>query len=143
MSNLVFLCAHQLAQMIRDCEVSAVEVTEAYLAQIAKHNTKLNAICTLNEDNALKRAFQADEALARGENWGILHGVPITIKDIFETARLRTTAGYIPLKYYVPQQDATVVQRIIREMGLKPRPCRTASTPSCDFALLPASGATV
>ena len=112
MSDLVFLSAHQLAQMIRDREVSAVEVIGANLAQIAKHNTKLNAICTLDEDNAFTRAKLADEALARGENWGALHGVPITVKDIFETAGLRTTAGYIPLKDYVPQQDATVVARL-------------------------------
>jgi len=112
MSNLVFLPAHELAQMIRDREVSAVEVLETYLAQIASHNKKLNAICTLDEDNACARAKLADEALARGENWGALHGVPVTIKDIFETAGLRTTAGYIPLKDYVPQQDATVVARL-------------------------------
>jgi amidase len=112
MSDLVFTPAHQLAQMIRDRVVSAVEVLDAHLVQIAKHNSKLNAICTLDEERARQQAQQADEALARGENWGILHGVPITIKDIFETAGLRTTAGYIPLKDYVPQQDATVVARL-------------------------------
>ena len=112
MTNLTFAPAHQLAQMIRDREVSAVEVLDAYLSQIAQHNPKLNAICTLDEANARTRAKQADEALASGENWGALHGVPITIKDIFETAGLRTTAGYIPLKNYIPQQDATVVARL-------------------------------
>lgn len=112
MSNFVFKSAVELAQMIRDRNVSAIEVLDAHLAQIAKHNAKLNAICTLDETNARARARQADEALAKGENWGALHGVPITIKDIFETAGLRTTAGYIPLKDYVPQQDATAVARL-------------------------------
>lgn len=112
MSDLVFLPAHQLAQMISDRQVSAVEVFDAYLAQISKHNSKLNAICTLDEDNARATAKLADEALARGEHWGALHGVPVTIKDIFETVGLRTTAGYIPLKDYIPQQDATVVARL-------------------------------
>ncbi|WP_315788151.1 amidase [Fischerella sp. JS2] len=112
MSDLIFTPAYQLAQMIRDRVVSSLEVVDAHLGQIAKHNSKLNAICTLDEDHARQRAKLADEALARGENWGILHGVPITIKDIFETAGLRTTAGYIPLKDYVPQQDATVVTRL-------------------------------
>jgi amidase len=112
MTNLNFASAHQLAQMIREGQVSAVEVLDAYLAQIAKYNLKLNAICTLDEDNACTRAKFADEALARGENWGVLHGLPITIKDIFETEGLRTTAGYIPLKDYVPQQDATAVARL-------------------------------
>ena len=112
MTNLTFTPAHQLAQMIRDRQVSAVEVLDAYLAQIAKHNSTLNAICTLDEDNARVRAKQADEALARGENWGALHGVPVTIKDVVATAGLRTTAGYIPLKDYIPMQDATVVARL-------------------------------
>jgi amidase len=112
MTNLTFTPASQLAQMIRDRQVSAVEVLDAYLAQIAKHNSTLNAICTLDEATARHRAKQADEALARGENWGALHGVPVTIKDIFETAGLRTSAGYIPLKDYIPQQDATVVARL-------------------------------
>lgn len=112
MSDLILAPAHQLARMIREREVSALEVTEAHLNQIAEHNSKLNAICTLDQENARASAKLADEALTRGENWGALHGVPITIKDIFETAGVRTTAGYIPLKDYVPQQDATVVSRL-------------------------------
>ncbi len=112
MNEIVFKSAVELAQMIRDRQVSAIEVLDAHLAQIARYNPKLNAICTLNEANARSRAKQADEALAKGENWGALHGVPVTIKDIFETAGIRTTADYIPLKDYVPQEDATVVSRL-------------------------------
>ena len=85
--------------MIRDRQVSAMEVLDAHLVKIAQHNPKLNAICTLDEENARDRARQADEALGNGEIWGALHGVPVTIKDIFETAGLRTTAGYIPLNW--------------------------------------------
>ncbi len=112
MSNLIWKPAVELARMIRDRHLSAIELLDAHLKQIAQHNSKLNAICTLDEENARIRAKQADEALARGENWGVLHGVPVTIKDIFETAGLRTTAGYIPLKDYLPQQDATAVARL-------------------------------
>ncbi len=112
MSSLTFTPAHELARMICDRTVSVVEVINAHLNQIAKHNSKLNAVCTLDEDNAIVRAKLADEALSKGENWGVLHGVPITIKDIFETEGLLTTAGYIPLKDYVPQQDASVVARL-------------------------------
>ncbi|MBD3885928.1 amidase [Phormidium tenue FACHB-886] len=112
MSNLVWKPAVELAQMIRDRQLSAIELLDAHLKQIAQHNSKLNAVCTLDEENARIRAKQADEALARGENWGALHGVSVTIKDIFETAGLRTTAGYIPLKNYIPQQDATAVARL-------------------------------
>ncbi|MBW4422611.1 MAG: amidase [Myxacorys californica WJT36-NPBG1] len=112
MNDLVFLSACQLAQMIRDRSVSAVEVVEAHLAHIAAHNSKLNAIITFNEQQAHARAKVADEALSRGEAWGPLHGVPITIKDTFETAGIRTTAGYKKLANYVPQQDATAVGRL-------------------------------
>ena len=86
MTNLTFAPAHQLAQMIRDRQISSLEVVEAYLAQISRHNPQLNAICTLDAENARTRATAADLALDRGENWGRLHGVPITAKDIFETA---------------------------------------------------------
>ena len=112
MSDLVFKSAVELAQMIRDRQLSAVELLDAHLQQITQHNSKLNAICTLDEENARICAKQADKALAKGEYWGALHGIPVTIKDIFETVRLRTTAGYIPLKDYVPSQDATAVARL-------------------------------
>jgi amidase len=74
MNDLVFRTAHQLAEMIRNREVSAIEVVDAHLAQIAKYNSKLNAICTLDEENARTQAKKADEATALGENWGALHG---------------------------------------------------------------------
>ena len=110
--NIVFTPAYQLAQMIRQGELSAVEVLEAHLEQIAKHNSKVNAIATLDEERAIKRAIEADEALAKGENWGALHGVPITVKDTFETKGLLSTASYKPLANHIPQQDAIAVARL-------------------------------
>ncbi|MGB3535710.1 MAG: amidase [Microcoleaceae cyanobacterium] len=115
MSDLVFLSASELAKLISARTISAVEVLEAYLAQITQHNPQLNAICTLNAETARQQAKQADIALSQGESWGKLHGVPITIKDALETAGLRTTAGYRPLKDYIPQRDATVVARLKAE----------------------------
>ncbi|MEO0933192.1 MAG: amidase, partial [Cyanobacteria bacterium J06641_2] len=115
MNELVFKPAYQLAQMIKEREVSSVEVLEAYLNQISQYNSQLNAVCTLN-DKALETAKQADEALAKGENWGLLHGVPMTIKDTFETANLLTTAGYEALRNYIPTEDATAVKRL-RQAG--------------------------
>ena len=114
--NLVFATASQLARMIKEGKVSSVEVVNAYLQQIEKHNSKINAIATLNAAKAKQRAKEADEALAKGEYWGALHGVPITIKDTFETKGLLTTAGYKPLKSHIPTQDATVVARL-RQSG--------------------------
>ncbi len=113
MSPLVFQSAGQLAANIRDRRCSAVEVLEAYLQQIERHNPALNAIVSLDAERAYLRAKAADAALAAGEDWGPLHGVPVTIKDIFETAGLRTTYSYPPLADYVPRQDATVVARLL------------------------------
>lgn len=112
MSDLVFLSASQLVKAIREGSVSAVEVLEAHLAQIAQYNPVLNAIVTLDSEQALTRAKLADTALAQGELWGPLHGVPVTIKDLFDTAGLRTTWSYRPRANYIPQQDATAIARL-------------------------------
>jgi amidase len=111
-NDLVFASAQELAMRIRQRRVSATEVLEGYLAQIASHNAALNAIITLDEEGARTRAKAADAALTRGEVWGPLHGVPVTIKDAIETAGLRTTGGFPPLAEYVPTTDAPVVARL-------------------------------
>jgi amidase len=111
-NSLVHLTAQQIAQAIRERKASTIEVVQAHLAHIAQHNSALNAIVTLDEERALDRAKVADAALARGEIWGPLHGVPVTIKDVYETAGLRTTSSFYLLARYVPKQDATVVARL-------------------------------
>ncbi|MEW6403911.1 MAG: amidase [Chloroflexota bacterium] len=111
MDDLVFLTVRHLARLIRERQSSAVEVLEAHLRHIAQHNVKLNAIVTLDEEGARRRAQAADAALARGEIWGPLHGIPVTIKDSFETLGLRTTSSHPPLSNYIPKQDATPVAR--------------------------------
>ncbi len=112
MTDDPFRSATELAAAIRARRVSAGELVEAHLARIARHNPALNAICTLDEAGARRRARDADRALARGELWGPLHGVPMTIKDALETGGVRTTGGYPPLKDYVPARDAPVVARL-------------------------------
>jgi amidase len=107
-----FSSVTEIAAAIRARRVSASEVLEMYLARIAEHNPKLNAVCTLDEAGARKRAAEADRALERGVLWGALHGVPMTIKDALETAGLRTTGGHPPLADYVPERDASAVARL-------------------------------
>ncbi len=114
--NILFRTASELAGSIKSKEISATELLEAHLSQIATHNPKLNAIITLDEEVARQRAKAADEALAQGKVWGPLHGVPITIKDCYETSNLRTTCSFQPLENYIPDQDATVVCRL-RQAG--------------------------
>lgn len=116
MKQPVYATATQLAQAIQSKEVSVVEVIEAHLAQIARYNPKLNAIVTLDAEGARQRACEADAALARGECWGPLHGVPFTAKDFYETAGLRTTAGFNGLAHHIPVNDAAAVARM-RQAG--------------------------
>jgi len=111
-NELTSLTATELATMIRERRVSSQEVLEAHLKQIAKVNPSVNAIVSLDEDRARKRSEEADNDLANGKVWGPLHGVPVTIKDVFETEGLRTTSSFKPLASYVPKQDATVVARL-------------------------------
>ena len=112
MADITFLSASEMARKIRDRTLSSTEVVTACLNKIEEYNPALNAICTLDSEGALKKAKEADTASEQGKSWGALHGVPITLKDMFETAGLRTTSGYMPLKDYVPKQDATVVSRL-------------------------------
>jgi amidase len=112
MKDIVFSSTTQLATAIRAGHVSATEVLEAHLAQIDKHNPELNAIVTMDAEQAHKRAREADEALARGQVWGPLHGVPFTLKDAHATAGMRTTTGFPPLADYVPQEDSPVAARL-------------------------------
>jgi amidase len=112
--ELTCLTASELANTIRRHSASCQEVLEAHFKRIAAQNPSLNAIVTLDEEGSRRRAKEADKALVRGEIWGPLHGVPVTIKDVFETAGLRTTSGYKPLAGHIPQQDATVVARLRR-----------------------------
>ena len=112
MSDLGFKSATELAAGIRDRETSSRELLEHFLSRIERFNPRLNAVVTLDVERARDRAYRADAALARGELWGPLHGVPITIKDTIETAGLRTTAGFQPLADYVPAANAPSVQRL-------------------------------
>ena len=100
-----------MAAMIRKRQVSPVEVVEAHLEQIERLNPELNAIVTLAPD-AIERARAAEIAVMRGAANGVLHGVPVTIKDTIETAGLRTTSGSKMRMDYVPQTDAPAVARL-------------------------------
>lgn len=116
MIDTVLSSTIQLAAAIRAGHVSAVEVLEAHLAQIDSYNLALNAVVTVDAEQARVRAREADAALVRGEMWGPLHGVPFTLKDAHSTADLRTTAGFPPLADHVPREDGTVTARL-KEAG--------------------------
>lgn len=113
MKELLFESASAIARRIRAREVSAVEVTELHLARIDEVNPSLNAVVTRCDDIALRRAKEADAALAKGKAVGPLHGVPITIKDAFDTAGVRSTGGTKGRADYIPSTNATAVDRLL------------------------------
>jgi amidase len=111
-SELTFASLTQAAEAIRDGKITSLELTEHIIQRIERHNPALNAIVTFTKTEAIAQAKAADEALARGDVLGPLHGVPITIKDCFEVAGVRTTAGAKRLSDHVPEEDAATVSRL-------------------------------
>ncbi len=111
--EIVFWPAHRMAAAVRARELSSTELVEAHLAWLARRNPAINAVVTLDEAGARARAREADAALAAGVSWGPLHGVPVTIKDIYDVAGMRTTYGYRLTPQHVPSRNATVVQRLL------------------------------
>src|SRR3984957_1797611 len=110
--DLHFKSATGIARLIRERKVSALEVLEHFLARVAKYNPQLNAIIWLDAERAAPRAKAADAALARGEVWGPLHGVPMTIKESYNVVGSPTTWGDPKHKDNVSETNALAVDRL-------------------------------
>ena len=110
--ELPFLTATQLSKLIESKEVSPVEATEAYLDRIQEVDPKLNSYITITGEQALEAARQAEQEIATGMYRGPLHGVPVAVKDQFNTAGILTTGGSTILMDNVPTEDATVITKL-------------------------------
>ena len=110
--DLPFLTASQLSKLIESKEVSPVEATEAYLDRIQEVDSKLNSYITVTGEQALEAAREAEQEIAQGNYRGPMHGVPVGVKDQFNTAGIRTTGGSALLKDNVPDEDATVITKL-------------------------------
>jgi amidase len=112
-SNIRFLSATELAGMLQAKKISAREVMAAHLRQIERLNPKVNAFVTMvDEEQLMARALAADEAIAKGNSLGPLHGLPVAVKDLTETKGIRTTFGSPLFKEFVPDHDAIVVEKM-------------------------------
>lgn len=109
--NIPMKSLGELADLIRNRTLSPVEVVEAHLQRIDQLNPKLNAVVTLAAD-AIEKAREAEAAVRRGDALGMLHGVPITVKDTIETGGLRTTSGSAMRANFIPARDAPAVARL-------------------------------
>ncbi|MXY45729.1 MAG: amidase [Chloroflexi bacterium] len=111
-TDINFMTAVDLSQRIRSGDLSCVEVMQAHIAQIDRVNPQVNAIVTYHPDTALEGAKAADDALSRGDDVGVLHGLPVAHKDLVDTAGVRTTYGSPIYADHIPEQDALMVERL-------------------------------
>lgn len=111
-AQLGFLDLTQASLAVQKKEVSPVELTQTCLARIEKLDTVLNSFITVTAESALEEAHRAEAEIMRGEWRGPLHGVPLAIKDLAETAGVRTTAASAVLHHHIPSEDAEVVRRL-------------------------------
>ena len=92
MNELAFQSASELTRAIQDRRISSLELLELYMERVARLNPDINAIVATDFESARDRARKADDALAKGENWGVLHGLPVTIKDSIEVTGMPCTS---------------------------------------------------
>jgi aspartyl-tRNA(Asn)/glutamyl-tRNA(Gln) amidotransferase subunit A len=114
--ELTAMTLAETADRIRSKEVSPVELTEAYLRRIDRLNPSINAYVLPTHERAREDARRAEQEIARGEYRGALHGVPIALKDLYETAGIRTSGGCKAYEDNVPAEDCTVARKL-REAG--------------------------
>jgi amidase len=113
MKSLPFRSATELAALIRSKKIGSEELLDLYLARIEKYNSRINAVVAMDVASARRRAKAADAALAKGEVWGPLHGLPVTIMDSFDLAGLPSTWGVPDLRDRRPAGNAHAVQCFI------------------------------
>ena len=111
--DLAFAPAAELHDLIAGKQITSVELTELYLSRIERLDGDLNSYLTLTPELALAQAKRADEATARGESLGPLHGVPISVKDLEMTKGVRTTSGSLVFRDRIPDEDSVVVERVL------------------------------
>ncbi len=104
-----------MAGMVRDRAISPVELVESHLAQIARWNPRINAFVTVLAEEARAAARLAEAAVMRGDPLGLLHGVPVTVKDSFDIEGLPTLCGSRLRLGHKAAQDATAVARLRAE----------------------------
>ena len=112
MDNNCELTIEKLAPLIQRKKISPVELTQFLLDRISKFQPSINAYLTVTAENAIAQARRAEKEIVRGRYRGMLHGIPVSLKDLFYTQKIRTTAGSKILARHVPEQNATVVDRL-------------------------------
>lgn len=111
--DLCYMPATELARLIRARELSPVEVVRNALERIDQVNPTLNCFCFIYPEEALERAKEAEQAVLSGRTLGLLHGMPVAIKDLTPTAGKRTTMGSCAFEHWVPERSALIVDKLL------------------------------
>jgi aspartyl-tRNA(Asn)/glutamyl-tRNA(Gln) amidotransferase subunit A len=111
-TDLARLTLAQASELLRRKALSPVELVQAFIARIEKLNPALNAFITVTAEQALQQAREAEGEIQRGSWRGPLHGMPLALKDLIDTAGVRTTAASAVFKDRIPTEDADVVRRL-------------------------------
>ena len=108
--DICYMPAYEMAEKIKRQELTSLEITEIIIDRIEKINPVINAYCTPTFDLAREMAQNADNAVKKGDRLGLLHGIPISIKDDTETKGIRTTWGSKYYENYIPKEDNIIVE---------------------------------
>jgi aspartyl-tRNA(Asn)/glutamyl-tRNA(Gln) amidotransferase subunit A len=111
--NAADLTIAEAGERLRTGALTSVALTEAHLARIAERDPTLHAFVTVTAERALEDASRADREIAEGRDRGLLHGIPIALKDLIDTRGIRTTSGSRLREHHVPRDDAAVVTRLV------------------------------
>lgn len=111
-NELAFYSVAQLSALVRNRQISSVELTKFFLERLKKYGPTLHCVITLTEERALAQARQMDEELARGLYRGPLHGIPFGAKDLLATRDYKTTWGAMPYKDQMLSYDAAVIEKL-------------------------------
>ncbi len=111
-SEIAYMSATEVAKRVKEKALSPVDVTSAIVERAQRSQGSLNAFITICADEAMEAAREAEAAVMHGKTLGALHGVPVTVKDLVNTAGVRTTFGSYVFEHNVPQQDAIAVARL-------------------------------
>ncbi len=114
MQSMPFCSAKELASSIRRKKIGCLELLDLYLNRIDRYNPKINAVIFINREAARKRARLADKALAKGDIWGPLHGLPMTIKESYDVVGMPTTWGVPAHRNNYPKKNALAVDRFLK-----------------------------
>ena len=118
MTQISNLPAHKARNLIGQKKLSSTELVKSCIEQYEKHNPNINAIVAIDQKDVLEQAKKCDEKVSKGETLGLLHGLPVGIKDLQMVKNLRSTYGSLLFKNHIPKHDDNIIKNIRKEGGI-------------------------